>query len=517
MKKSKEYIQNIVLNGSVAEKKELYGFDSQTNKRIILKKFKIFARGNYPRYFTAPQAKFHDDMIMDMIKSYYGENRLNIAFRGSAKTTLKKLFDVFILLNDNDAHKKYIKVLTGDFKNATQVVTDVYNLIVELQDIYGNVFEKEGKIKREETRTSFTMKKGVKYAAGTVGQKQRGHGQDAYRPDWIWGDDLEDVMTIRSITITQGIIDSWGEAIDGLAKGGSYFVTANYISDQGTIEHIKRKPSVTERITPILEDKKPTWEYYSLEDIEQLKKDSNDFYGEYMCDPSRSVNKFFDIERIERDLKQASEPINISAGVKYWSNYKPHHRYGAGSDHSEGIGLDSNTLILFDFTTGEIVVTYANNEIAPDISAHEFARVGAEFGNCIYAPETNNKCGGTVITTLKQIDYPNIFMMESVGKIADKQTGKLGWETNSRTKYNMFHEFRTDYNDGLIKIPDKNVLREMKAYSNADLKEEKAGLITRHFDLLTAAVIAWQMRKHSVQKESASKRYRENYNKYIES
>jgi len=129
------------------------------------------------------------------------------------------------------------------------------------------------------------------------------------------------------------------------------------------------------------------------------------------------------------------------------------------------------------------------------MAAHEFARVGKEFGNCIYAPEVNSKCGGIVITTLKGIPYPNIYKKIDHTQVDDKETMKLGWETNSKTKYNMFFEFRTDYNDGLVKIYDKNVLAEMKAYSNSDLNEDRAGLITRHFDLLTSTVIAWAMRK----------------------
>jgi hypothetical protein len=74
---------------------------------------------------------------------------------------------------------------------------------------------------------------------------------------------------------------------------------------------------------------------------------------------------------------------------------------------------------------------------------------------------------------------------------------KLGWETNSKTKVTMYMEFRTAWKDGLIKIYDENVLKEMKAYSNDDLVENTTGLATRHFDLLTAVVIAWQMNKYA--------------------
>ena len=513
---AKELIREIIKTGTAEEKRRLFTFNAETAKNLVCKKFKIFSRGMYPRYFKQHSAVFHDEQIRKMIDSYYGLNYLKAAFRGSAKTSLKKLFDVFVLLNDEDGFRKYIKVLTKDGKNSKQIVTDVYNLIVEVQDVFGDVFEQEGDMKREETMSSFTMKNGRKYSAGTVGQTQRGHIQDAYRPDWIWFEDVEDRDSIKSTVVTKGIIDRISEAIDGLSKNGSYFVTCNYISDQGSIQWFMNKPSVEVSITPILERGKPTWDIYTLEDIDKIKKDSDDFYGEYMCDPKRSTNRFFDIDKIEADMLKCAQPISKSAGVNYWLRYKPNHRYGQGSDHSEGIGADSNTLAGFDFTTGELAYTYANNQISPDLATHEFARVGREFGNCIYAPETNAKCGGIAITTLKSINYPNIFRQVNETKIKNIQSDKLGWETNSKTKYNMFYEFRTDYNDGLILIYDVEVLKEMKAYSNSDLSDSVIGLITRHFDLLTAVVIAWQMRKYA-QQNSAMKSYNSNYKKYIDS
>lgn len=515
---SKEFIQNIILNGTVAEKLELYGFNSGTPHRIILKKFKYFSRANYPRYFRHKSAPFHDEWVLDMIKSYYGENVLNIASRGLGKTTAKKLFDVFVLLNDQDAHRKYMKILTKDLKNSKQIVTDVYNLIVEVHDIYGDVFEKEGDKKREETMTSFTTKDGRKYAAGTVGQTQRGHIQDAYRPDWVWLEDCEDRESIRSAVITESIISRLAEALDGLSKDGSFYMTANYISDQGVVEWVKQKPSVTTKITPLLRDHRDnstaTWDIYTAEDVEKIRKDSDDFMGEYQCDPANSQNKFFDLARLDEDLRNATKPLKESAGVRYWANYNPKHRYAMGNDFSEGVGLDACTLALFDFTNGEVVATYAKNDISPDLAAHEFMRVGREFGNCLIVPETNNKCGGTAITTFRSNSYPNIYQQKNEKLIRGKST-KWGWDTNSSTKYTAFYEFRSDYNDGLIKIRDADLLKEMRAYTNADLQETQVGLITRHFDLLMAAVIGWQGRKHAAV-NSGMQSYRGAYDKYLQ-
>lgn len=487
-------IRDIILDGTREEKLALFQFDVEMSTEKIAKKFQLFARSCYPRYFKHPSADFHAEMVKGFIESYKGSNFVLLAFRGSAKTTYKKLFDTFALLNDIGEKRKYMKVLTKDGKNSRQVVTDVYNLIVESSHLYGDVFAKEGDIKREETMASFTMKTGRKYSAGTVGQTQRGHIQDAYRPDWIWFDDIEDRESIESISITEGIINKCDEAITGLSIDGNYVVTGNYISEQGSIQWFMDRKNSSKMVIPILKDEKPAWSVYSELDIQMLREDSVDFYGEYMCDPTRTADKFFDINRIEEDLKAATQPTYESAGVRYWGYYLPHHRYGIGADVSEGVGLDSSTLALWDFTEGALTATYFNKNIAPDMFGHEIMRVGREFGSCIAAPERNNHGHATLVA---MAGYPNIYTERRMGTTQVKNTDKLGWITNRKTKPQMFFEFRKDYNDGLIRIRDKDVLKEMKSYTTADLIGDSGTLVTRHFDLLTAVVIGWQMKNYA--------------------
>lgn len=491
-------IKDIVINGSNEEKIQLFSFTLDDDRDRIVKKFKIFSRSLFVRYFTHKSPKFHDETARNLVDSYCdGVSVLEIAFRGAAKTALLKLFIAFVLLCDKSKHKKYIKVLSKDGKNSRQLVTDIYNLIIETRDLFGEVFDKQDDKKRETTMASFTLTDGRKLASGTVGQTQRGHLQDAFRPDWVVFEDIEDRESVSSAVQTQSIIERVDEAITGLSLDGNWYANANYISDTGVVEWLKARAKVV-HITPIMhEDGTPTWDAITREKIETLKSESLDFYGEYMCDPKRSVNKFFDVERIERDMLACKDAIRTSAGVKYWGNYEPHHRYGLGSDHSEGIGLDSNTFCLFDFTSGNLVATYANNNIAPDLHAHECARVGTEFGNCIWAPEVNNKCGGIVITTAVNIPYSNLFVRTDETKVAENKSNTYGWQTTKTSKVTALMDFRRDYNDGLIHIFDKDVLAEMKAYTNNDLTDTQTGLITRHFDLLMSAVIAWQMNKHA--------------------
>ena len=287
-------IKDIILNGTNSEKLAVFAFNENTEIEKIYRKFNYFSRSQYPRYFKSKSALFHKDMVIKYINAYKGnKNFLNLAFRGSAKTTLLKLLLVFVILNDEDKFRKYMKVLTRDLKNAKQIVTDVYNLIVEVKPIYGTVFETNKDIKREETMSSFTLASGVKLSAGTVGQTQRGHIQDAYRPDFIWFDDIEDSESIMSQVVTDAIIRKVDEAIQGLSIDGTYVCTANYISDIGVIENIKSK-NVDIMVIPIIDsESNPAWDYFTKEKVESIKNDAEDWWGEYMCDPITGSKREF--------------------------------------------------------------------------------------------------------------------------------------------------------------------------------------------------------------------------------
>ena len=492
-------VKTLMLKGTGAEIKAFLSFDVDVDGDTqLFYKFQCFARRFYPRYFSQQSAPFHYEMAQDYLRSYArGENNLNLAFRGASKTSILKLVVAFVLLNDDKHKKKFIKVLSKDGKNSRAFVTDVFNLIIEVRNVYGDVFLRDDDKKRETTMTSFTMRDGRKLASGTVGQSQRGHVQDAYRPDWLLFDDVEDRDSISSSVITQGIIESIDEALTGLALEGNWCGVGNYISDTGVIERLKTLATAV-RTTPLLHsDGQPTWEVITPEKVAEYKK-GIDFYGEYMCDPRRSVDKYFDVERIERDMAQCRAPDVVSGGVKYWGKYQPHHSYGLGSDHSEGIGQDSNTMCVFDFDTGKLMATHASNTMAPDLHAHECVRVAREFGNCIWAPETNNRCGGIVLATANQLNYTNLYRDERENIIGMPPLKTVGWNTTKGNKITLFSTFRTDYNDGHIKIYDVELLKEMKAYSNTDLVDQQAGLITRHFDLLMSAVIAWHTKKQAM-------------------
>jgi hypothetical protein len=499
-----DFAEKVWHEGTPEEKLAFFAFEKDEPRAMIVFKFTYWVYRLYPRYLQSAPAPFHEQFAHHMLASYYAENNyINLGFRGCAKTTYAKLFIAFALLNDMEHSRRYIKVLARNLGNSKQMVTDIFNLIVEVKPLYGNLFPKQKETKGEETMLVFTTVDGVKLMAGTVGMTQRGHVQDAYRPDWLVFDDVEDRESISSIAQTEATIWRIDEAIQGLAANGSYMVLGNYISEEGVIQWFLNKPNmIVDKITIQDEEGNPTWpERYDKEKIEKIKGDSDDFFGEYMCDPSRTDAAFFDRAMIDRDLAQCKQPSFEQNGVRYWGNYQPYHLYAIGADTSEGIGRDANTFALFNFgihpdDPAILTATYHNNNIPPDLFGSEVLwKVGEEFGDCLIAPEANNT-GHSTIAALR--GYPNIYVKREDSRRNVKVTEKLGWNTTRKSKPMMFFEFRDAYNQGKIKIYDKNVLKEMRSYTTMDLTDTKHGMVTRHFDLLIAVCIAYQMRKYAI-------------------
>lgn len=501
---SKMLLEEMLIKGDKEEIRTLFAFDSTHSDQEILRQFKMWAGYFFPQYFKHKDAPFHKEIDTFNLQVYRGNLKyfVDIVFRNGAKTTRTKLFLVFAIANDLDHFRKYIKVLCKDTDNAGQFVTDVYNMLInqEFFKYYPEIFEKTIE-KREERMASFTTATKIKVRAGTVGTEQRGDIQEDARPDFIIFDDIENRKTLRSAVETKAIWDNMEEAKTGLSKNGGAIYLANYLSERGNVHKLIQKGGDKKvLIMPICQNNKPTWDVYTLEEIENIKKDAEDFAGEYMCEPSAGADILFDRSSLKKQI--IKEPIKIIAGFKIFHNYDASHRYGSGHDVGGGVGLDHSTSVFMDFSTVpcRIVGTFKNNTIKPTTFGDEIENETRHFGKPIVAPEKNNH-GHATIGRLQQI-YDNIYFTQpkdtkvgiSPDTIFDRK--EYGWHTNGATKPKMIFDFKKAIEDGLIELSDEDLVNEAKSYTRDDLmdKEEDPRLSTRHFDLLIAAAIAWQMR-----------------------
>lgn len=498
-----------ILNGNDKEmKKSLFLFNRKSSKQEILLKFNLWARHFFPQYFSSADAEFHEEIDITNIEVYRGylESFTDIAFRGAAKTARTKLFKAFAIANDTDHFRKYIKVLSADGDNSKQIVTDIYNMLIqpEVFVLYQEIFQ-ETLSKREETMKSFTTATGIKIVAGTVGTDQRGAIQEASRPDLIWFEDFENRTTLRSAKKTKAIWDNMEEARTGLSVGGSCIYTCNYVSEMGNVHKLveKRNSKNEVLIIPIEKDGASTWpSRYSLEDIESMRNKDEDFEGERMCKPSANKDIYFDRERLDEMPERL--PKKDIAGFKIYRDYDPSHRYGGGGDVAGGVGLDSSASVFIDFSTipAQVVGTYHSNTINPEAFGDEMYNEGNMFGGCILAPE-NNKYDQAVLK-IKLLGGKLYASSSSAISVNDSKPRTYGWNTNSLTKSNMMADLRKAIQDGLLELNDQELIREAKNYTRNDLidRDPDPRLATRHFDLLTACAIAWQMKNEA---EAASK------------
>ncbi len=503
-------IQEILNSDDLALQKALFQFDQESTEEAILLKFNLWGRFFFPKYYKSKDADFHGQINARNLDIYLGnlDTFIDIAFKGAGKDVKTKLFIAFVILNDETHRRKYFKVLSEDGGNSKQSVTDIYNMLVDpsIVKMYPDTFGKTV-FKREETMGSFTTGTGIKVLADTIYTSQRGDVQEEARPDFIWFNDFETRKTLRSAVQTRAIWDNMEEARTGLQRGGGCVYTCNYISEMGNVhrlvtEHLSPRKIVL--IVPILQDGKPSWDRYTLGEVEAMKQTDDDFEGERMCRPSASRDIYIDRETLDR--MEVKQPIRTIAGFKMFKDYDPSHRYAGGMDIAGGVGLDSSASVFIDFHTvpAQVVGTFHSNTIQPEAFGDEIYNEANHFGGCLVAPE-NNKFDQTILKA-KQLGA-NVHKTKT-GTTLGTPTGskviqRYGWNTNSLTKSTMYAGAKKAIEDGLVALNDEILIAEAKTVTRNNVidKEEDARLTTRHFDLFTAFCIAWQMKDHALYRE----------------
>lgn len=250
-----------------------------------------------------------------------------------------------------------------------------------------------------------------------------------------------------------------------------------------------------------LTDIQITYYYYKWE---SLGKDWNVLFREYPTTWEEAFtyagDKFFSYDSLAFQ-KTMLEDGNKEGNWTYYKPYKQGHNYGMGADIGEGVGRDSSCAVIWDFSLKpEVVAVYKSDRIQPNDFAYELRAGAIKYGNCIIAPE-NNSIGYATVSKLREI-YNNIYKEEKLDKTTGKTLKKYGWKTSLSSKPKMFYDLKTAVNDNEVKVVSKTLYADMRVYSQDELSKVKEDEeATRHFDMLMAAVIGFQMRTHAGKKK----------------
>jgi hypothetical protein len=206
---------------------------------------------------------------------------------------------------------------------------------------------------------------------------------------------------------------------------------------------------------------------------------------------------FFDKVALVRAMQNALPPLKTvqegTGWVRIWENPDPTERYAFGADASEGLEKgDRAGMFVFSLHTGHQVATL-HGVWTPS----EFAKLIDQYGrryNDAYGAIENDKYGALVLKYLEEkFCYPNLHYHPSTD---NPKEVKIGYPTTSLSKIMADEELNDGLKSAELQIRDKEVLGEMSSY--VKLRSGKVGATAgTHDDLVSAAKIAWQMRKYA--------------------
>ncbi len=503
--------------------------DVSQPKRLLIAEnsFLYFALHYFKEFFIYPLAPFHFDLYDDLeglIDRRYKE-LIWLIFRESAKTSLAKIFIVWCICFKK---KWFINYNTFDRENSEQALFDIAvwlqtnpKLVRDFGQLYFEDVE-HSKIKTKKRIGNFITTSGIRLEAFSTGQSTRGRVYNNLRPDLFVLDDFETSKTRDSYPRTKQVIDHINEMRAGLGPTGSIIFLGNLITEEGSIAYLiesaRQRENVKVRNIPVMTAGVLAWpgKYVMTKaEAEILNKDRSIpiisieakieeltkpvFECEMMNNPASGSDKVFDRQKVEEAILKAQPCGKEVAGFKIWHEYKAGHRYAGGADTAKGVGRDSNASAFIDFTPvpNRLVATFESNTMPPDVFGYELANQGRMYGECLLAPEVNNT-GYATVTVLKGAYKGPIFRPVSKDQVDERVSQQLGWETNAATKPEIIYQFKSAFEDGHLEILDIDLLNEMKYYALKDLQALKLEEgMTRHFDKLMAAAIAWAMRNYA--------------------
>jgi hypothetical protein len=257
-------------------------FDGKREEKRYLseKSFLLFALYYFNNYFTYRLAPFHYDMEQDLRDLMSGKIRecAWIMFRESAKTTLAKLFILWLIVNKK---KLYINVDSFDRENSERILFDIAFELTNnklLQSDYGILFSRTRGIDeiKQNRINNFVTENGIRVEAHSTQESVRGRIHLTQRPDFILLDDFETNKTKDSEAYTKQIREHISEAMSGMSPDGIILYLGNYITEFGNVQFLfnreKTDKGLRVRNVPVMVDDTPTWEAkYALTDDEAKK------------------------------------------------------------------------------------------------------------------------------------------------------------------------------------------------------------------------------------------------------
>lgn len=143
--------------------------------------------------------------------------------------------------------------------------------------------------------------------------------------------------------------------------------------------------------------------------------------------------------------------------------HNPGETYYIGADVSMGVrGGDWSVAQVFDSKKRQVAVFRA--QVHPDYFAEILVALGYFYNTAKLIIESNNHGILTCTRVGKDYAYPNFYTEVVYDKLSDKETIKLGFHTNVKTKPLIVDQLRAALREGEVELNDKVTIRELMTY-----------------------------------------------------
>jgi phage terminase large subunit-like protein len=229
--------------------------------------FGLFALYYFQHYFKYALAPYHYDFVQDLHDLVDGKVKevAWIAYRESAKTTLAKLFIIWLIAYNK---RKYINVDSFDKENAERILFDIAFELTNNQRViadYPTLFSKKRALDeiKQNRINNFVTENGIRVEAHSTQESVRGRIHLNQRPDFLLLDDIETNKTKESVAYTKQVKDHISEAMAGMSPDGMMLYLGNFITEYGNIaylmERAEKDQTIRVRNIPVIIGGLPAW------------------------------------------------------------------------------------------------------------------------------------------------------------------------------------------------------------------------------------------------------------------
>ena len=176
-------------------------------------------------------------------------------------------------------------------------------------------------------------------------------------------------------------------------------------------------------------------------------------------------------------LEVFKAPVRLSYNQETGDEILP-HSYVVAIDTSSGLAADFSGIQVFDVQEWEQVAEW-QGKVDPDKLADVSFALACVYNGALLAPEITGGWGFALVRRLQKLlrewagpakAKPKLYTRPLLGRISDKFTDNLGWDTNQKTRANALSLLEEGIRDGSIRVHGLRTLAELAAFAFPEYK-----------------------------------------------